>query len=836
MALEDSMLALTVKMKNLRAISFLRHGWFIVVRVLEKDQNDITLLGSRSCTDVVCCFIFIGVILVYIVLGLLELPGDAATVQRTHGEGALMLSQGKAWMEFSSLKQQLVSVSAAFSSLSKAKRMSPYIEGWTGPRLQGLPTLVKSQNPKANENGKRNVGSEMGPILPWSLTACVTLGELVVSSIKAGVAWAYGDAKKVAYATDSNGEFCGQKNTRNEKKTFLFYFNPLKCTSSIVLTKLQCPTRQLCVSMCPDRLLTFIDVQNKHQTDQNLWEYYRQYCKPGFNDPLKPALEVFQNEDCPPVIFPSQSFLKRCFPDLSAIHGTVALNKTVFFNGIGTSMNITDFQKAVNGTRTIGLKVFEDFVNSWHWILTGLFLAMISSFLFLWFLRYTAGVILWFILFGMVIIIAFGIWICYREYDRLQSKPGAQVTFYDVGFQSDFRAYLQVPQTWLAFMILLCIVETFVLLTILFLRKRISIAVTLLKEGSRAIGHIPQSLLYPVITFFLISICISYWIVIAFLLATSGKAVYKVLNFGTNCKYANETCDPKTFHSTNIIKECPGADCIFAFYGGKSILYEYVLIFQLLNAFVFLWLVNFSIALGQCTLAGAFASYYWAFQKPKDIPSRPLCASFGRALRYHTGSLAFGSLIISIVQILRVILEYLSYRLKGSQNSLVKFILFCLRCCFWCLEKMLKFINRNAYIMIAIYGESFCAAARNAFMLVTRNVLRVAVLDTVTDFLLWMGKLLISLGIGVLGFMFFTKKLPLTAPTLNYYWVPLLMIVLGSYFIAHGFFSVFGMCVDTLFLCFCEDLERNDGSIEKPYYMSPKLLQILGKKQAKGEE
>ena len=37
------------------------------------------------------------------------------------------------------------------------------------------------------------------------------------------------------------------------------------------------------------------------------------------------------------------------------------------------------------------------------------------------------------------------------------------------------------------------------------------------------------------------------------------------------------------------------------------------------------------------------------------------------------------------------------------------------------------------------------------------------------------------------------------------------------------------MAVDTLFLCFLEDLERNDGTPEKPYYMSKSLRQILGK-------
>jgi choline transporter-like protein 2/4/5 len=44
-----------------------------------------------------------------------------------------------------------------------------------------------------------------------------------------------------------------------------------------------------------------------------------------------------------------------------------------------------------------------------------------------------------------------------------------------------------------------------------------------------------------------------------------------------------------------------------------------------------------------------------------------------------------------------------------------------------------------------------------------------------------------------------------------------------------SFFGVYAMAVDTLFLCFLEDLERNDGSMEKPYYMSKSLKKILGK-------
>lgn len=39
-----------------------------------------------------------------------------------------------------------------------------------------------------------------------------------------------------------------------------------------------------------------------------------------------------------------------------------------------------------------------------------------------------------------------------------------------------------------------------------------------------------------------------------------------------------------------------------------------------------------------------------------------------------------------------------------------------------------------------------------------------------------------------------------------FFYVLFQAVVFGSYIIAHGFFSVYNMCVDTLFLCFCESI------------------------------
>ncbi|XP_039533692.1 choline transporter-like protein 5-A isoform X3 [Pimephales promelas] len=595
----------------------------------------------------------------------------------------------------------------------------------------------------------------------------------------------------------------------------------------------------MCVSKCPDRFATYTDMQLHYRFNKSHWDYYKQFCKPGFNNPKKSVTQVLRDEDCPSVIVPSRPFLQRCFPDFITRNGTLTVaNKTAFKDALDTARSVTELRDAANGitsiheAKEVGMKIVQDYARCWYWIVIGLVIALVISLIFILLLRFTAGFLLWFIIFAVILLVAYGIWHCYWEFTVLRKTPGADVTISDIGFQTDLHVYLQLSQTWLIFMVTLGLTEVSIVFILIFLRKRVRIAIALLREGSRAISYIMSALFYPIITFVLLAVCIAYWAMTALFLASSGDAVYKVTSVHPNCKYTNRTCNPESFNRTNISMQCPGAQCLFAFYGGESLYHRYIFILQLCNLLVFLWLVNFTIALGQCTIAGAFASYYWARRKPADIPPCPVFSSFSRAIRYHTGSLAFGSLILAVVQLIRVILEYLDHKLKGAHNVFARFLLCCLKCCFWCLERFIRFMNRNAYIMIAIYGKNFCTSAREAFCLLMRNVVRVAVLDKVTDFLLFLGKLLIAGSVGVIAFFLFTRKIPIIqeeVPVLNYYCVPLLTVILGSYLIAHSFFSVYAMCVDTLFLCFCEDLERNDGTTAKPFLMSPGLKRILGR-------
>ncbi|XP_074544588.1 choline transporter-like protein 2 isoform X1 [Halichoeres trimaculatus] len=704
----------------------------------------------------------------------------------------------------------------------------------------------KNPDPKYGESRKFDPTFK-GPIYNRGCTdilCCLLFIIALLGYFAVGIiAWSQGDPRKVIYPTDSRGQFCGQAGTPLEKKPFLFYFNILKCASPLVLLEFQCPTTQLCVESCPDRHMTLVKTKLSGKEDR---DYYQQFCKEGVDFSKLSPPELLRDGLCPSMLIPSKAFTRRCLPALGTLKGGVVVvgNETTVDAGLGVTINATELLEAskksnvVVEARQVAMRIFEDYTQSWHWILLGLVIAMVVSLIFIVLLRYLAGVMVWVMIVLVILVIGYGIFHCYMEFASLKGEPGADVTIRDLGLQTDFSVYLQIRQTWLAFMIILAIVEVVIILLLIFLRKRILIAIALIKEASRAVGHVMSSLFYPLLTFTLLSVVIAYWAITAVFLSTSNEQVYKVFNT-TECEYSRDTCDPKTFNTSNVSAQCPDAECLFAFYGGETLYHKYLILFQFYNVFLFFWCANFVTALGQVTLSGAFASYYWAFKKPEDIPAYPIFSSLGRALRYHTGSLAFGSLILSLVQVIRVILEYLDHKLKGAQNKAAKFLLSCMKCCFWCLEKCIKFLNRNAYIMIAIYGKSFCPSARDAFFLLMRNIVRVAVLDKVTDFLLFLGKLLIVGIVGIFSFFFFSgriKAVEEAAPSLNYYWVPILTLVVGSYLIAHGFFSVYAMCVDTLFLCFCEDLERNDGSSERPYFMSPELHEILSKTQRLEED
>jgi len=70
---------------------------------------------------------------------------------------------------------------------------------------------------------------------------------------------------------------------------------------------------------------------------------------------------------------------------------------------------------------------------------------------------------------------------------------------------------------------------------------------------------------------------------------------------------------------------------------------------------------------------------------------------------YHLGSIALGAFIIALIQFVRVVLEYIDKKTRTlqQQNKVAQWAMCVVKCLMWCLEKIVAFINRNAFIIVA---------------------------------------------------------------------------------------------------------------------------------------
>merc|ERR1712217_710468 len=109
-----------------------------------------------------------------------------------------------------------------------------------------------------------------------------------------------------------------------------------------------------------------------------------------------------------------------------------------------------------------------------------------------------------------------------------------------------------------------------------------------------------------------------------------------------------------------------------------------------------------------------------------------------------------------------------------------------------------KFLNKNAYIQVALMSTSFCESARNAFFLILRNAARFGVLGMLGAVIHRVGKLFIMMITGALGFLILQS----IYPDINMPVVLVLLYAFVGFQIGSLFMNVFGLAVDTTLQCF----------------------------------
>lgn len=614
--------------------------------------------------------------------------------------------------------------------------------------------------------------------------------------------------------TDHRGLLCGYDNRKLkvtdaddlpnlEKKPYLFWVRPGKPGYS----------RSFCVESCPT-IGYFSDAFSKMaNSTENGYQGFPETEECGtFNKPDNTEVKVYATVEnysesatdtsryenrffCP---YATEKVIDRCFPVTAAFQNIID----------GAEETITDLMEnvtlAVDAVSTVSRAIQDVYDLIWP-IAACVGGALVISLIWQLLLRFLACVMVWLSILLAGAGLAFLTYMCWLQWHN-EFGNHQTIENYTFGFIStDLNKSVFKVLFWI-----MIVIDAIFVLLVIFLFTRIILSIKLIGLVSKMFARIPSLFFFPVFIYILMFIWWVYVVGVACVLFGAGTPTRKFVSYTEDDP--NAVVDYIDMEYNKIIQ-------------GMAIY----------HAVGWIWITCFLSALGEMTVAGVVAQ--WFFTRKEDRRKWRCCSfmvtkSFFRCLRYHIGTLALGSFIITVCKVVRAFIEYIDQKTRNSQNTLARCCFKCMKCCLWCLEKFLKFLNRNVYILTAIHGYSFCPGCCKAFNLILRNCVRVATLNSVSSFTFFMGKLFISAGMTAVAIYVF----PMVKPDIQFIVVPAVIVFVCSWLAAGVFMGVFDMAIDAMFICFLEDEERNDGSPGHEKYAPKGLRKFIDKHGADGSK
>ncbi|XP_010351609.1 choline transporter-like protein 1 isoform X2 [Rhinopithecus roxellana] len=598
--------------------------------------------------------------------------------------------------------------------------------------------------------------------IPWLLLFilfCIGMGFICGFSIATGA------AARLVSGYDSYGNICGQKNTKLEAipnsgmdHTQRKYVFFLD-PCNLDLINRKIKSVALCVAACPrQELKTLSDVQKFAEMNGSALCSYN----------LKPSEYTTSSKSsvlCPKLPVPASApipFFHRCAPVNISCYAKFAEALITFVSDNSV------LHRLISGVMT-----------SKEIILGLCLLSLVLSMILMVIIRYISRVLVWILTILVILGSLGGTGVLWWLYAKQRRSPKETITPEQLQIAEDnLRALLIYAISATVFTVILFLI-------MLVMRKRVALTIALFHVAGKVFIHLPLLVFQPFWTFFALVLFWVYWIMTLLFLGTTGSPVQNEQGF-VEFKISGPLQYMWWYHVVGLI-----------------------------------WISEFILACQQMTVAGAVVTYYFTRDK-RNLPFTPILASVNRLIRYHLGTVAKGSFIITLVKIPRMILMYIHSQLKGKENACARCVLKSCICCLWCLEKCLNYLNQNAYTATAINSTNFCTSAKDAFVILVENALRVATINTVGDFMLFLGKVLIVCSTGLAGIMLLNYQQDYTV------WVlPLIIVCLFAFLVAHCFLSIYEMVVDVLFLCFAIDTKYNDGSPGREFYMDKVLMEFV---------
>ena len=423
-----------------------------------------------------------------------------------------------------------------------------------------------------------------------------------------------------------------------------------------------------------------------------------------------------------------------------------------------------DTQKA--SAKLINLSYFTQLFTLWindlyvtrYAIIGSIGWSFILAMLYFLFLRCCAG----FITFLIILIVEAGLVVLAVYFKILSEKEEEKVAESDTTDYAFFWAFTALAAAWLLFILIMC--------------NRIRLAVALTQVTSKYINKTWCIVFVPFLFFIILVIWLAYWIVMLVFLYASGE-----------------------FESTSKI---------FASFKMDETL-EYGFWFHIVMLFYITAVIE---AYSQFVYASSACIWYFNFEKGTE--NHPIAKSFQRGIRYHFGSLVFGATIIAIIRFLMFFVEYIKKKLEKSvgktQGKCFKCIFCVIQCCLGCCNKFMEYVNKHAFIQIALKGDSFCTSAFEGFGLIIRNLGRFSVLALVSGIFSLVGTLFITVASCIIGYFLITN-VDTFSDELNSCVLPVVAFGLIGFVMGRVTMTIFSVSGDALIHSFLLDEELNKG-------------------------
>ena len=599
---------------------------------------------------------------------------------------------------------------------------------------------------------------------------------VILCVIVAAFGFIKGEPSKLFYFYDEYGNACGHDQGFVDYP-YLYFTSVISGLQDFDSNNI---IKGVCVKTCPNVTLDPDEYKNKNYTldckyntsttecEIKYKDYYRskpfleRICFPGTDD------EIHYNATI-------QQLIKIYDPDTGDVFEKIVNNEDVY-NDTSTEASGRLFiaQDAINGekdtqkasAKLINLSYFTQLFTLWindlyvtrYAIIGSIGWSFILAMLYFLFLRCCAG----FITFLIILIVEAGLVVLAVYFKILSEKEEEKVAESDTTDYAFFWVFTALAAAWLLFILIMC--------------NRIRLAVALTEVTSKYINKTWCIVFVPFLFFVILVIWLAYWIVMLVFLYTSGE-----------------------FESTSKI---------FASFKMDETL-EYGFWFHIVMLFYITAVIE---AYSQFVYASSACIWYFNFEKGTE--NHPIAKSFQRGIRYHFGSLVFGATIIAIIRFLMFFVEYIKKKLEKSagktQGKCFKCIFCVIQCCLGCCNKFMEYVNKHAFIQIALKGDSFCTSAFEGFGLIIRNLGRFSVLALVSGIFSLVGTLFITVASCIIGYFLITNVDTFSAE-LNSCVLPVVAFGLIGFVMGRVTMTIFSVSGDALIHSFLLDEELNKG-------------------------